>query len=236
MSKQEFIDVSNFSKGWNFGVYPTLLEASLYSFSHRPLRGPGFQISVLERSYAAAVCSLAAFQIEGMLQLATLGMGYGDKLEEVVKTLNKHSYRVAVEELSIVRDAIAHGHVYRTTIYLDANGLPKSSHNKKMTTFVSKKAEKYTTRNKTNLLRFNVNPSRIDFSDAVLAVAVANLIYKELEGRSSDMPMNKFIDGKGYETKYFGEYVAGLMKNLRQSHVRSLRSKLEKLERIETEK
>jgi len=232
MKKQEFVDISNFSKGWNFGVYPSLLEASLYSFSHRPLRGPAFQISVLERSYAAAVCSLAAFQIEGMLQRISLEQGRGDGLDEIVKILKKNSHREAVKELSIVRDAIAHGHIYKTTVYLNIDGLPKSSRNKKMTTYISPKANSRISRNKTNSLQFNVNPSRIGFCDAVLAVAVANLVYKELENRSQDMPMNKFVPEQGYETSYFNDYVKYLAKTLKRSHARSLTLKLSKINQL----
>ena len=68
MSSQEFINISNASAAWSNGVYPALLETSMQSFANRPLRGPGFLIPTLERTFAASVCALSALQIEGMLQ------------------------------------------------------------------------------------------------------------------------------------------------------------------------
>lgn len=161
MAKQEFIDIANTSKGWNFGVYPALLEASLYSFSRRPLRGPAFQIAVLERSFASAACALAAFQIEGMLQKISLEQGGGDDRRAILPLLKNAQQRAAVVELFVLRDVIAHGHIYKTTIRLKDDGFPRSSYSKKLTKYASNDFKQVVSRNKTKLMRFNVNPARV---------------------------------------------------------------------------
>ena len=232
MAKQEFVDIANTSEGWNFGVYPSLLESSLYSFSHRPAKGAGFQISVLERSFASAVCALAAFQIEGMLQKISLLQGSGDNRDSILKLVTKTKQKTAVIELFVVRDVIAHGHIYKTTLQLKKDGFPKSSHSTKLTKYESKDFKQVVSRNKTKLLSFNVNPARIDFCDAVLAVAVANVLYKELKGRTKDMAINKFVEGSGYDTKYFDSYVQDLIKGLDKNRAKVVKNKLKKIDQI----
>ncbi|MEK7059302.1 MAG: hypothetical protein AAB971_00920 [Patescibacteria group bacterium] len=226
MAKQEYVDIANVAKGWSAGVYPTLLEASMCSFSNRPLRGPAFIIPVLERSYASALCSLAAFQIEGILQKISLNLDGGEKREQILKHLTKTGQNTAVRELFVVRDVIAHGHIYKTTIRLKSDGFPKSSHSKKLTIYESQDFKNHVSRNKTKLLNFNVDPARISFPDAVLALAVVNVIYKELENRSIDMPIDKFIPGKGYVSKYFSVYINDLLRGLDKKRASAVKRKL----------
>lgn len=232
MAKQEFIDIGNTSKGWNFGVYPDLLETSLYSFSRRPLRSPAFQIAVLERSFASATCALAAFQIEGMLQKISLEQGGGDDRKAILSLLKNAQQRAAVIELFVLRDVIAHGHIYKTTVRLKDDGLPRSSYSKKLTKYESNDFKQVVSQNKTRLMRFNVNPARIGFCDAVLALGVTNEVYKELENRSEDMPMNKFTENEGYKPRYFTAYIQQLLKGLDKSHVNAVKSKLTSLEKF----
>lgn len=232
MSKEEYVDVGNTSKSWNFGVYPSLLESSLASFANRPLQQAGSLLPVLERSFASAICSLAAFQIEGMLQKLSLEKGGSTKFEEILKLIKNADSKTAIRELSIVRDAIAHGHLYKTTILLDDNGFRKGLKNQKLTTHPSDKAKQNVTKNKTKMLKLNVNPGRISFPDAVLSVALVNIIYKELENRTIDMPINRYVVGSGYDTNcpnYFGDYIQYILKDLDKSHRQAVNNKLKVL-------
>ncbi len=210
-------------------MYPSLLEMSLYSFSQRPLRGPGFQIAVIERSFASAVCALGAFQIEGMLQKISMAQGNGDDRKSILAGLKNVKHQDMARELFVVRDVIAHGHIYKTTIQLRQDGFPKNSHSKKMTARESRDFKQVVKRNKTRLLGFNVNPSRIGFCDAVLALSVVNVIYKELENRPADMPINK-VTANGYDSKLFSAYIDDLLKSLNTKHAKSVRNKLRKID------
>lgn len=196
------------------------------------MRGPAFQIAVLERSFASAACALAAFQIEGMLQKISLEQGGGDDRKAILPLLKNIQKRAAVVELFVMRDVIAHGHIYKTTIRLKDDGFPRNSYSKKVTKYESNDFKQVVRRNKTRLMRFNVNPARIDFCDAVLALGVANEAYKELENRSEDMPMNRFTENEGYESKYFAVYIQHLLKGLDKSHANAVKNKLTSLDKL----
>lgn len=232
MSKQEFIDIGNVSQGWSYGVYSSLVEYSLQSFSHRTLRSTASQVSVLERSFASAGCALAAFQIEGMLQKISLEKGGGDERRDILKLLTDPKQQIAIRELFVLRDVIAHGHIYKTTVYLKDDGFPKKTHSKKLTTHTSNDFKDVVARNRTKLMGFSVNPARIDFTDAVLALAVVNRIYKQLENRTVDMVINRFIRNDGYDSKYFGDYVMILLKELPRGHRQAVSNKLRVLSKL----
>lgn len=101
-----------------------------------------------------------------------------------------------------------------------------------MTKYASNDFKQVVSRNKTKLMRFNVNPARIDFCDAVLAPGVANEVYKELENRSVDMPMNKFTENEGYESRYFTAYIQELLKALNKTHANAIKNKLTSLDKL----
>jgi hypothetical protein len=66
------------------------------------LRGPAFQIAVLERSFASAACALAAFQVEGMLQKISFEQGGGDDKKAILPLLKNIQQRATVAELFVM--------------------------------------------------------------------------------------------------------------------------------------
>lgn len=235
MNKEDYVDVENTSKSWNFGVYPSLLEFSLASFSNRPLRQAGSLLPILERSFASAVCSLSAFQIEGMLQRLHFDRKTSPKVEkapeldELLKMISSPKRQTAIRELSVVRDSIAHGNLYKTKIKLNSDGLRTGKVSEKTSLPHGIKFSINVSRNRTKILKLNVNPGNIGFPDAVLSVALVNIIYKELENRTVDMPINRFVVGSGYDSNcpsYFGDYIRYILKDLDKRHRQSVNNKL----------
>jgi len=225
MSKKHFIQ--ELSQDWNFGVYPLLLEVTRKSFSIRPLRGPAFLISVRERAFASTVCTLAAFQAESMLQNIAYKKGKkDDSRHELVKLICNLKLQQAVLELFIMRDVIAHSHLHKTIINFKQDGDPKSSYSKKVRGYDSKDYKLLVVRNKTKLLQFNVAPSRIGFTDSVLALILSNRLAKELGITTKDFYIHKITEDGGYQSIKLTDYIKFLTQGLNNSHKNSLQRKL----------
>src|SRR3990167_6970661 len=98
MTKNEFIE--DLSQTWNYGVYSALLNKACWSFSRRPLRGPAFQISVIERAFSSTVCVLAAFQIESILQNKSYEQSNDDTDRDgILRLVTNRQLNQAIREL-----------------------------------------------------------------------------------------------------------------------------------------
>jgi hypothetical protein len=147
-----------------------------------------------ENGYAVAIIVLAVFLVESIV--ARIQVGHIDvtkstkkPLDFIVSSYSSSDHVKKIQELFVVRDAIAHNHIWKAEFTNDTGGNMKRVGNSTLQPGYGD--GKYrnvvdTSTQQTQLLKINVYPTRICYSDVltVLKAAVAFLLFLENEDRN----------------------------------------------------
>lgn len=150
-------------------------------------RGPNeVQASSLENGYSAAIAILTVLLLESAISRAqyVLGISPPQKpVEFIRKTYPDCDLADQIEELFVLRDVIAHNHVWEAQMYWDEQGQMKLVEADLQTGYGDRKFNKVRNGNKrqTRILDLNLFPTRICRTDAVkvLKSAVDFLLFLE---------------------------------------------------------
>jgi hypothetical protein len=143
------------------------------------------QASPLENGYSLAIITLTVLLVESAVSRTQYMM----KLEPPQKALDfikrefPNDLHKKVEEIFVMRDTIAHNHVWEANIYWDENGKLKLVDAQRVKGYGDKKFEKVVDSNtrKTKILDLNVFPNRICRTDALTVLKTAFEFLSETE-------------------------------------------------------
>lgn len=168
-------------------IVPDLVEKCFDAYKIRDLKRRMFQVSPHENAYATAAILLTDIAIESYVNRVKYlrkeqkrGNSYS-YISKVLGKINKKFPETVFEEMLlevfILRDVIAHNHVYSINVGFDS-AWNMTSHRQKLQTGYGdqkyKLAVNLRTR-KTRLLGLNVQPSKISFHDLFIVLSVFDL-------------------------------------------------------------
>jgi len=170
-----------------------LVHQSCLTYRKTDFSKKRFQTSISEHSYAAAAIVLSVLGIEAyrnrlycLQKCEITGSVSNDICKMITKENNEFPHsklKVLLEEVFVLRDIIVHNHVYEVTVTYqnyDILGhrqrlLQGRTDSKKYLRCVNKKARK------TNLLKLNVQPTKITFEDIFKVLVVVDLLIRVMQ-------------------------------------------------------
>ena len=170
-------------------VFPivNLIEALNGVGKHSPNE---VQASPLENGYSLASVNLTVLMVESAINRTQYIMNISppQKVLEFIKQELPNDLFQKSEELFVIRDTIAHNHVWEANTYWDENGklrfvdaqLIKGYGDKKFRKVVDNKTRK------TKLLELNVFPNRFCRSDAITVLKAAVEVLSAIEKKDSN--------------------------------------------------
>lgn len=187
-NKQEYITVI----GTNFldFVIWDLVKESFTTYRNTDFSKRRFQTSMWEHGHAAAAIVLSVIGIEAYRNriyfLEKSRINRRSVTDDLCKILTKKSINFPInklqallEEVFVVRDVIAHNHIYKVEVFSD-QGWTMLGHRQKLLKgygFDSKYKSSVNSRTKkTNLLKLNVQPAKIGFEDIFKVLVVIDLL------------------------------------------------------------
>lgn len=174
------------------------------------------QVSDRENGYAAAVCILLAVSFESYVTRvhAVSKNNPREKRESVINYLRRRFPEYhwdEVEEVFVVRDALAHNHLWELGYFYDEDGIPQLSSSDKDEHSGDRKYDRLVdlSSRKTNILALNVNPILVNRNDVEIAVNVVwnALVFLE-EADRFQCPVSHQSVVYGGKRIYFSEVVA----------------------------
>ena len=170
------------------------------------------QTSVFENGYATAIILLAIVLLESMLNRTRYVMGKASKRKgDTVLAFFKSSFPDSglydkLAELFVVRDVIAHGHIWQARIKWDKDyelklvsaSLSEGYGDKKFSDVIDEH------KRKTKFLEINLFPTRICWSDivTVLKTATAVLLFLEQKDRRYVYISDEYVEFDGKTVKF----------------------------------
>lgn len=168
-------------------VFPIIsLFESLDSLDRHPPNE--VQASPLENGYSLAIITLTVLMVESAVSRTQYMMKLAppQKALEFIKREFPNDLFERVEELFVVRDTIAHNHVWEANVYWDEDGKLRLVDAQRVKGYGDKKFEKVVDGNTriTKILGLNVFPNRICRSDAVTVLRTAFEFLSAVERKS----------------------------------------------------
>jgi len=143
------------------------------------------QASPLENGYSLAIITLTVLMVESAVSRTQYMMKLSppQKAVEFIKREFPNDLYQKVEEIFVIRDTIAHNHVWEANIYWDENGKLRLVDAQRVKGYGDKKFEKVVGSNtrKTKILGLNVFPNRICRTDALTVLKTAFEFLSETE-------------------------------------------------------
>ena len=187
-NKQEYITVI----GTNFldFVIWDLVKESFATYRNTDFSKRRSQTSMWEHGHAAAAIVLSVIGIEAYRNriyfLEKSRINRRSVTDDLCKILTRKSInfptsklQALLEEVFVVRDVIAHNHIYKVEVFSD-QGWTMLGHRQKLLKgygFDSKYKSSVNSRTKkTNLLKLNVQPAKIGFEDIFKVLVVIDLL------------------------------------------------------------
>ena len=167
-------------------VFPivSLIEALDSVGKHAPNE---VQASPLENGYSLAITTLTVLMVESAISRTQYRMKITppQKALEFIKKEFSNDLFQKIEELFVIRDTIAHNHVWEANVYWDENGKLKLVDAQLVKGYGDKKFGKVVDKNtrKTKLLGLNVFPNRICRSDAITVLKTAVEFLSAIESK-----------------------------------------------------
>jgi hypothetical protein len=199
-------------------LYPitTLLE-NLKSLE--PKGNNELQASSYENGYAVSIIVLTVLLLESIVARVKLhkvheSMNSRSPVEFIRIAYPESGFENKITELFVMRDVIVHNHVWEAEFTSDSQGEMVTVGNPKLQSEYGDKKYKNATDSfirKTQLLRLNVYPTRICYSDVliVLKTAVEFLLFLEKEDRNYIYLSNQRVTYQGQRV-----FFVYLVKNL----------------------
>jgi hypothetical protein len=135
------------------------------------------QASPLENGYSLAIITLTVLMVESAVSRTQYMMKLSppQKALEFIKREFPIDVYEKVEEIFVIRDTIAHNHVWEANIYWDENAKLRLIDAQQVKGYGDKKYEKAVDRNsrKTKILGLNIFPNRICRTDALTVLKTA---------------------------------------------------------------
>src|SRR4029453_846874 len=133
------------------------------------------QTSPMENGYAISIIALSAFLLEGACGRARFVSGKGRKRCSAADTLRQfggNDLADKVEEIYVVRDAIAHAHLWKAKIFWTENDLRFAEPPMRLPSYGDKKFHRIVDVNSrtTSQSKLDVFPTRIHRATAVVAL------------------------------------------------------------------
>jgi len=144
------------------------------------------QTSVLENGYAVSIVALTAFLLEGACGRTRYVSGKKQSSAVgTVRALGAEALANKIEEIFVVRDAIAHAHLWTAKISWTENDLRFAQLPQRLPGYGDKKFERLVDRNlrTTRQLKLDVFPTRIHRSTAMTALKQAAEALEFLESK-----------------------------------------------------
>lgn len=163
------------------------------------------QAAPTENGYAVAMVALAAFMIEGVCSRARYVTGTEDRRRTPIDTLHElgaPDLAENVEEVFVVRDAVAHSHLWTATVSHDRKGLQFQADPERLPFYGDKKFDRVVdpSTRKTRRLGLDVFPPRVCRHTAVLALKEAVAVFRFLESQDRRFaylePVHVFVAGE----------------------------------------
>lgn len=175
-------------------VYSSLIEplAALYQQmeTRRGIAAPNdVQAAPSENGYAIAIIALAAFLVEGACNRARYVVGQRGKssASNTLRAFQQHSIADRLDEVFVVRDVVAHGHIWIANVVMDAGGLTHAGPPTLLPGYGDERFRQLVDipSRTTRKLKLDVFPSRIHkgTATAVLKECAAALRYLESRDR-----------------------------------------------------
>lgn len=143
------------------------------------------QASPIENGYSLAIITLTVLMVESAVSRTQYMMKVSppQKALKFIKKIFSNDLYQKVEEIFVIRDTIAHNHVWEANIYWDENGMLRLVDAQRVKGYGDNKFEKAVDDNnrKTKLLGLNVFPNRICRTDAVIVLRTAFEFLSETE-------------------------------------------------------
>ncbi len=163
------------------------------------------QAAPRENGYAVSIIALAAFLLEGACARARYVSGSGKKRASAVDTLRnlgEDDIADKIEEIFVVRDAIAHSHLWSAKIYWTGNDLRFAQPPARLPGYGDTKFDKNVdlASRTTRKLKLDVFPNRIDRLTAIIALKECAKALEFLESKNRDFgyltPQDVRFEGK----------------------------------------
>jgi hypothetical protein len=163
------------------------------------------QTSPMENGYAISIIALAAFLLEGACGRARFVSGSDQKRCSAANTLRHiggKDLADKVEEIFVVRDAIAHAHLWTAKIFWIENDLRFAEPPVRLPSYGDKKFHKIVDLNSrtTRKLKLDVFPPRIHWRSAVISLKECAEALQFLESKDRRFvyltPQNVRVGGK----------------------------------------
>ena len=143
------------------------------------------QASPLENGYSLAIVTLTVLMVESAVSRTQYMMKVSppQKALAFIKQEFQSDLYEKVEEIFVLRDLIAHNHVWEANVYWDENGKLRLVDAQRVKGYGDKKFEKVVDSNnrKTKILGLNVFPNRISRTDALTVLKTAYEFLSETE-------------------------------------------------------
>ncbi|MEK6753669.1 MAG: hypothetical protein AABZ00_15545 [Chloroflexota bacterium] len=186
-------------------VFPivSLFESLNTVGSHPPNE---VQASPLENGYSLAIITLTVLMVESAVSRTQYMMKVSppQKALEFIKQEFQNDLFQKVEEIFVIRDTIAHNHVWEANIYWDENGNLRLVDAQRVKGYGDKKFEKAVDGNsrKTKILGLNVFPNRICRADALIVLQTAFEFLSETERKD-----HNYFSVRALIVKYKGNVI-----------------------------
>ena len=191
-NKQEFITVVGTSF-IDFVIWD-LVKESFATYRNTDFSKKRFQTPISEHGHAAAAIVLSVIGIEAyrnriyFLEKSSVNRSVPNDLCKMLtkKSINFPTSKLQslLEELFVVRDVIAHNHIYKVEVFSD-QGWTMLGHRQKLLKgygFDSKYKSSVSSRSKkTNLLKLNVQPAKTGFEDIFKVLVVIDLLIRIMQ-------------------------------------------------------
>jgi hypothetical protein len=146
------------------------------------------QTSVRENGYAISIIALAAFLLEGACGRARFVSGSNQRrcsAAETFRDFGRNDLADKVEEIFVVRDAIAHAHLWKAKILWTENDLRFAQPPEQLPGYGDKKFRRIVDLNSrtTRQLKLDVFPTRIHRRTAVIALKECAEALRFLESK-----------------------------------------------------
>lgn len=172
------------------------------------LKGPNeVQASVIENGYSASIIVLTVILIESVLNKTRFNMGKDGRVQ-AFKFYNSISSDIQLnqelEEVFVLRDAIAHNHVWSSCVEWNENGLEFIDSPERQAGYGDNKYRNVIDEKKreTRLLRLNLFPTRICLNDVYKVLNVANKLFENLEALD-----RRYCYISNESIEFMGEYI-----------------------------
>ena len=194
INRQKYITVI----GSNFLAFVIwdLVEESFATYQNTDFAKKRFQTSIWEHGHAAAAIILSVIGIEayrnriyflekrGIDRRSSVTSHLCNILAKKSISFPTSKLKPLLEEVFVVRDVIAHNHIYQVNVYYD-QGWMMLGHKQKLLEgygFDSKYKSSVNPRTKkTKLLKLNVQPAKIGFEDIFTVLVVIDLLIKIMQ-------------------------------------------------------